>query len=273
MRGRGRTENCRRFGVASGGEAATVAGSRMKPQLLLAETNTREGTKLSLYSHDGRFSIRVNGKELMNSAATASELALGEYAVGGGALGAAPRVLIGGLGFGYTLQGVLSKLGKTATVHVTELIPAVLEWNRTLLAGLNGALLGDARVKILTEDVRSVIARSAAQPYDAIALDIDNGPSAMVQSGNAKVYDIRGIQRITQALKPGGRVVVWSSGADKMFESRLANGGFKVQAIPVRKHATAKSTSYMIYVADKILLPAAKAIVETERPVEGGGKS
>jgi spermidine synthase len=171
------------------------------------------------------------------------------------------------------LQGVLAKLGKSATVHVTELIPAVLEWNRTLLAGLNGALLKDPRVKILNEDVRSVIARSAAQPYDAIALDIDNGPSAMVQSGNAKVYDLRGIQRIAHALKPGGRVVVWSSGADKMFESRLSNSGFKVQALPVRKHATAKSTSYVIYIADKIVTPTAPVPTATVRPVEGGGKS
>jgi hypothetical protein len=85
--------------------------------------------------------------------------------------------------------------------------------------------------------------------------------------------DPLGIQRIAQALKPGGRVVIWSSGADKMFESRLSNGGFKVQALPVRKHATAKSTSYMIYIADKIVPPAPKVVAETERPVEGGGKS
>ena len=124
-----------------------------------------------------------------------------------------------------------------------------------------------------TSSSSSVVARSAAQPYDAIALDIDNGPSAMVQTGNAKVYDLRGIQRIAQALKPGGRVVIWSSGADKMFESRLSNSGFKVQALPVRKHATAKSTSYMIYIADKIVPPASKVAAETERPVEGGGKS
>ena len=259
MRSPGRTENYQRFGVASGREAAITADPRMKPQLLLAETNTPEGTKLSLFSHDGRFSIRVNGKELMNSAATASELALGELAVAGEAIAAAPRVLIGGLGFGYTLQGVLAKLGKSATVHVTELIPAVLDWNRTLLAGLNGALLKDPRVKILNEDVRSVIARSAAQPYDAIALDIDNGPSAMVQSGNAKVYDLRGIQRIAHALKPGGRVVVWSSGADKMFESRLSNSGFKVQALPVRKHATALQLSHVTAAQSRDCPPGASS--------------
>jgi spermidine synthase len=168
----------------------------MKPQILLAEAKTPDGARLTLHAHDGRYSIRVNGKELMNSATTASELSLGELAVEGLEASATPRILIGGLGFGYTLQGVLSKVGPHATVHVTELIPAVLDWNRTYLAELNGSLLTDPRVKILTEDVRSVIARSSGQPYDAIALDIDNGPSAMVQSGNAKVYDLRGIQRI-----------------------------------------------------------------------------
>jgi hypothetical protein len=105
-------------------------------------------------------------------------------------------------------------------------------------------------------------ARSASQPYDAILLDIDNGPSAMVQSSNAKVYDLRGIARIGQALKPGGRVAIWSSGADKAFESRLSHSGFDVKPTPVKKHATAKSTTYMIYVADKKVLPA-KPEVET----------
>ena len=226
--------------------------STMKPQILVAETQAPGGARLTLHAHDGRYSIRVNGKELMNSGATASELELGELAVAKLGRGAAPRVLIGGLGFGFTLQGVLAKLGAHAAVEVTELIPAVLAWNRTHLADLNGRLLADGRVTVLNEDVRSVIARSAARPYDAIALDIDNGPSAMVQAGNIKVYDLGGIARIAQALKPGGRVTIWSSGADRAFESRLAHSGFTVQAVPSKKHATAKSTSYMIYVADKI---------------------
>jgi len=254
------------FVVASGGECAMVAGPRMKPQILLAEVTTAEGARLTLHSHDARFSIRINGKELMNSAATASEIALGEMATSEIRRAMPARILIGGLGLGFTLQGVLSRVGAHATVHVAELIPAVVTWNRTHLLGLNGGLLTDPRVKVLAEDVRSIIARSAAQPYDAILLDIDNGPSAMVQSGNAKVYDLRGIQRIAQALKPGGRVAIWSSGADKAFESRLANSGFKVRATPVKKHATAKSTTYMIYVADKIVPPATAADGETGAP-------
>lgn len=240
-----------------------VLSRRMKPQIILAEAHTREGARLTLHSHDGRFSIRVNGKELMNSAATASEVALGELATAEITRSAPARILIGGLGLGYTLQGVLVKVGAHATVHVAELVSAVIDWNRTHMSGLNGALLNDPRVKILNEDVRSIIARSANQPYDAILLDIDNGPSAMVQSSNAKVYDLRGIARIGQALKPGGRVAIWSSGADKAFESRLSNSGFDVKPTPVKKHATAKSTTYMIYVADK-KVPPAKPAVETE---------
>ena len=252
-----------RFGVASGADPAMVLSRRMKPQIILAEAHTREGARLTLHSHDGRFSIRVNGKELMNSAATASEVALGELATAEITRSAPARILIGGLGLGYTLQGVLAKVGAHATVHVAELVSAVIDWNRTHMSGLNGALLNDPRVKILNEDVRSIIARSANQPYDAILLDIDNGPSAMVQSSNAKVYDLRGIARIGQALKPGGRVAIWSSGADKAFESRLSNSGFDVKPTPVKKHATAKSTTYMIYVADK-KVPPAKTAVETE---------
>lgn len=239
----------------------------MKPQITLAEAHTAEGARLTLHSHDGRFSIRLNGKELMNSAATASEVALGELATENLTKAMPARILVGGLGMGFTLQGVLAKVGAHAVVHVAELVPAVIEWNRTHLAGLNGALLADPRVKVLTEDVRSLIARSAHQPYDAILLDIDNGPSAMVQSGNAKVYDLRGIARIAHALKPGGRVAIWSSGADKAFESRLSNSGFDVKATPVRKHATAKSTTYMIYVADKKVPP------EKAAPAAAAGES
>ena len=165
-----------RFGVASGAYPAMVLSRRMKPQIILAEAHTREGARLTLHSHDGRFSIRVNGKELMNSAATASEVALGELATAEITRSAPARILIGGLGLGYTLQGVLAKVGAHATVHVAELVSAVIDWNRTHMSGLNGALLNDPRVKILNEDVRSIIARSANQPYDAILLDIDNGP-------------------------------------------------------------------------------------------------
>lgn len=226
----------------------------MKPHLKLAETIATDGTRLSLHSHDGNFCIRVNGQELMHSAVAASECQLGELAVEG-IIARPTRILIGGLGLGFTLQAVLAKSGSDAVVEVAELFPAVVEWNRTFLAGLNGALLDDPRVKVLVEDVGSVLSRSASAAYDAIILDIDNGPTAMVQANNAGHYRTQGIQRFYRVLKPGGRAAIWSAKADHAFESRLAKAGFTVKAVPAKLYASAKRHTYTIYQADKISSP------------------
>jgi len=226
----------------------------MKPHLKLAETIAADGTRLSLHSHDGNFCIRVNGQELMHSAVSASELQLGELAVEGIAERPA-RVLIGGLGLGFTLKAVLAKSGPDTVVEVAELFPAVVEWNRTFLAGLNGTLLDDPRVKILVEDVGHVLSRAASAEYDAIVLDIDNGPTAMVQANNAGHYRTQGIQRFFRVLKAGGRAAIWSAKADHAFESRLTKAGFKVKAVPAKLYASAKRHTYTIYQADRVVLP------------------
>jgi spermidine synthase len=222
----------------------------MKPHLKLAETLTPDGARLSLHSHDGNFCIRVNGQELMHSAASASELQLGELAVEKFA-GQPARVLIGGLGLGFTLKAVLEKSGADAAVDVAELIPAVVEWNRSFLTGLNGALLGDPRVKVFVEDIGCVLSRAKVTPYDAVILDIDNGPTAMVQANNAGHYRAQGIQRFFSALKPGGRAAIWSAKPDHAFEGRLKSAGFTVKAVPAKLYATAKKHTYTIYLADK----------------------
>lgn len=228
-----------------------MAGSQMKPHLKLAETIASDGTRLSLHSHDGNFCIRVNGQELMHSTVAASELQLGELAVEG--IAAQPaHILIGGLGLGFTLKAVLAKSGPDAVVEVAELFPAVVEWNRVFLAGLNGALLDDPRVNILVEDVGAVLSRSASAQYDAIVLDIDNGPTAMVQANNAGHYRAQGIQRFFRVLKPGGRAAIWSAKADHAFEGRLRKAGFTVKAVPAKLYASAKRHTYTIYLADKI---------------------
>lgn len=223
----------------------------MKPHLTLAETLTSGGSRMTLHSHDGNFSIRIDGKELMHSAASASELLLGELAVARISRLKAPRILVGGLGLGFTLKRVLETAGSSAVVHVAELMPAVIEWNRTFMSGLNGALLQDSRVTVFVEDVSRTLDRARHQPYDAILLDIDNGPAAMVQADNARLYEPGGIRRIASALSREGRVAVWSATPDRAFAARLTAQGFSVQAVPAKLHATAKRFTYTLYVADK----------------------
>lgn len=226
----------------------------MKPTLKLAETKTPDGIPLTLEEHDGSFCIRLNGLALMHSKATASELHLGEMA--GERLAAVPdaRVLIGGLGLGFTLQRVLALAGQQAHVEVAELIPAVVEWNRTFMAGLNGRLLEDPRVKVCITDVWQLIARAgrgdADGRYDAILIDIDNGPKDMVQKSNLRLYGDRGIRSMAAALRPGGRTAIWSAGDDQAFAGRLAKAGFQVEVVRARPHTNARSRTYAIFVAD-----------------------
>jgi len=223
----------------------------MKPHVKIAEALTPDGKRLTLHTHDGHFSLRVDSKELMHSAATASELQLGQLAAARASGADAALVLIGGLGLGFTLRSVLAGVGPRVDVCVVELIPEVIAWNRTHLAALNGALLDDPRVRLVTGNVWAVLGEAGAATCDVILLDIDNGPAAMVQAGNARLYDRRGIQRIYRALKPRGRAAIWSAKADAAFADRLTAAGFAVEAVPAKLFASAKRGTYTIYVADK----------------------
>ena len=224
----------------------------MKPNITLAETKTPNGCRMTLVEHDGSFCIRVNGQQLMHSSVSCSELILGSLGCERHAhKNNGTRVLIGGLGLGFTLKSVLEKVGGNAAVHVAELFPEIVAWNRTYLAGLNGQALADSRVKVYEEDVRSSIQRGIHSPYDVIVLDIDNGTTAMVKDENHELYGEPGLKQIARALKPGGRVAIWSACVDAAIEKRLAKVGFTVQAVPARLHEHAKRSAYMIYVADK----------------------
>jgi spermidine synthase len=223
----------------------------VKPNVKLAETATPDGERLVLYEHDGSYCIRLNGEELMHSSVSASELLLGELAAARLASHAHPSVLIGGLGLGFTLKSVLEQLGPEATVHVAELIPAVVDWNREFLSNVNGPLLNDPRVEVFVADVWDVIASAGRARYDALILDIDNGPTALVHQENARLYSHDGLKRITAVLKPGGRVAVWSARPDHGFAHRFAAAGFAVEVVPAKLYANAKRCAYTIYVADK----------------------
>lgn len=223
----------------------------MKPNVTLAETKTPDGARLTLVEHDGDFCIRVNGQQLMHSAVTASELQLGTLGCERHTGKKGTRILIGGLGLGFTLKSVLQSAGRMDTVHVAELFPEIVEWNRTFLSNLNGKLLDDPRVKVLQKDVKAVIRQSPRAPYDVIILDIDNGTTAMVMMENNELYRQRGMEVIALGLKPGGRVAVWSACPDAGIERRLNKAGFTVQAVPAKLYPSAKRSAYMIYVADK----------------------
>ena len=223
----------------------------MKPHITLAETMTPDGKSMALVEHDGDFSMRVDGRDLMHSSVSASELHLGEIAVEQLRGATEGRVLIGGLGMGFTLKSVLAGVGKNIAVEAVELIPEVVEWNRTFMKDLNGKLLDDPRVTVVTRDVYALLNRSKPNTYDAILLDIDNGPTAMVQKGNARLYTRQGLQQIRRALKAGGRVAIWSASVDTQFEARMKSMNFRIEAVPARLHKNARRSTYTIYVADK----------------------
>jgi spermidine synthase len=223
----------------------------VKPERKLAETTTREGARLGLYEHDGGYAIRLDGQTLMHSKMSASELLLGELAVKELTDQSPACVLIGGLGMGFSLKSVLAKTAPTSTVHVAELIPQVIDWNREFLANVNGALVDDPRVKIIIDDVWNILARSAKDQYDAIVIDIDNGPAAMVQKPNFRLYRESGIRLMMDALKPGGRAAIWSAAWDDAFANRLSAAGFQIAAIPAKLYTNAKRNGCVLYVADK----------------------
>jgi spermidine synthase len=221
----------------------------MKPRVKLAES-TFTGGVLSLTEHDGSYSISLDGKELMHSRANASELLLGSLGVARLNNETDARVLIGGLGLGFTLKSVVESVGNKTTIEVAEMIPEVIEWNQTYLKNLNGSLLDHPQVEIRAVDVTQLIQEVEPHTYDAILLDVDNGPNAMVADSNASLYSNKGIRSICRALKKEGRLIVWSAGSDQGFEKRLGRAGLKVETVRAKAHAGAKSPSHFLYVGD-----------------------
>lgn len=205
---------------------------------------------MSLYEHDGAYSISMAGQELMHSKASASETLLGTLGVERLDPVSVACVLIGGLGLGFTLRSVLESVGQSVTVELVELIPEVVRWNREFLYDLNGNMLDDPRVRLRMEDVNSVIRAAKPGTYDAILLDIDNGPVAMVAASNSSLYSRSGMAAIKQALKAQGRAVFWSAGQDMKFDNLLKKSGFTVRVVRARVHQNAKRPAYFLYIAE-----------------------
>ena len=205
----------------------------MKPWELLGETRTPDGTLLSLTRRDTELVILAGGKILMSSRMHGSEEAMAGMALKGLRTASTSSVLIGGLGMGYTLRAALDLLPPDASVVVVELIQAVVEWNRGPLGPLAQHPLQDTRVRVETGDVIGTL-RTSTSRFDAVLLDVDNGPDAFTESSNASIYNDRGIASIRAALKPGGVVAVWSAWEDRRFEQRLKWAGFTVEVQRVR---------------------------------------
>jgi spermidine synthase len=209
-----------------------------------------------LYKHDNDFSIKINGQELMRSRHHESELELARLGCAHLDGRKAPSILIGGLGMGYTLRQSLDMLSPHAQVVVSELLSAVVEWNREFLGKLNGQPLEDERVDLKTGDIVELISRSKSR-FDSILLDIDNGPNALTDSGNRRLYGREGIRACRRALRDQGCLAVWSAEPSKKFEQLLLSCSFHVHRFRVPAYKGSKSQSRFIWVAseDKIILP------------------
>lgn len=209
-----------------------------------------DGEELSLYRRGKEFSIRVKACQLMGSAASGSEEALAELVCARLAGRPRPRLLIGGLGMGYTVGAALRQLNAEGQVVVAELVPAVVEWNRGPLADLAGRPLEDPRVTVQVTDVARLL-RTETAAYDAILLDVDNGPEGLTRKGNNWLYAQVGLERAWAALRPAGVLGVWSSHPDRAFARRLRRVGFAVEEVSVRARGLRGGPQHIVWLAQR----------------------
>jgi spermidine synthase len=209
-----------------------------------------DGGQLKLMRRGTEFSIMAGAIELMNSRLSGSEEALAAQTIARLGGRRAPRLLIGGLGMGFTLRAALAALGPDAEVTVAELVPEVVSWGRGPLAAIHGASLSDPRVTIFEGDVGGLIAGGQAR-FDAIMLDVDNGPEGLTRAANDDLYDAYGLRQAAAALAAGGVLAVWSVGPDPAFSRRLAGAGFAVEELRVRANGRGGGARHVIWLATK----------------------
>ena len=219
----------------------------MKRYERLGEARTPDGTVLALYRHDGAYLIRADGVELMSTRRHLSEDRLAEVACAPLRERAGARVLIGGLGLGFTLRAALRQLPDDAEVVVAELVPEVIAWNADARYDLSAEAMRDPRVRIVNDDVLAVL-RANPGGFDAIMLDTDNGPDGMLMTENGPLYAASGIALTVAALRAAGTIAYWSVGEDRSFVGALQRAGLRVETLRVRAHDTT-GPMHTLYVA------------------------
>ena len=203
----------------------------MIPRELLATAQIPGGGELRLYRRGGDFMIALGGNELMSTRNSGSEEALAAMTCERIGHTEAPHLLIGGYGMGFTLRAALAALGPKARLTIAELVPEIIDWARGPMAALSAGCLDDPRVHLLIDDVGEFVGGGR---YDAILLDVDNGPDGLTRAENDRLYSLAGLGSAKAALKPGGVLAIWSAAPDERFARRLKHAGFKVEEVMVR---------------------------------------
>ncbi len=220
----------------------------MIPWTQLDTADMPGGGALRLMQRGAEFSIMLGTNELMNSRLSGSEEALATMSCARMQTRKNPKILIGGLGMGFTLRASLAAFGDDARITVAELVPSVVDWARGPLGPVFGRCLDDGRVTVSIGDVGPLIADSKAG-FDAILLDVDNGPEGLTRKANDDIYDFAGLKAAQAALRPGGVLAVWSSGPDRAFTRRLKQTGMKVEEVNIRANGKRKGAKHVIWFA------------------------
>lgn len=224
-------------------------GPAVIPWEKLDSARTPDGAALNLFRRGTEYSIRLEGgNELMNSRLGGSEEALARLALEALGPRPAPRLLIGGLGMGFTLRAAQALAGPAARLEVAEIVPELVGWARGPMAPVFGDILDDPRVAILEEDVARPI-RAARGGYDAILLDVDNGPDGLTRPGNDGLYGEAGLKAARRALAPGGVLAVWSAAGDRAFTARLGRAGFEARSVQVPAGRGRRGPRHTIWLA------------------------
>ncbi|WP_293647547.1 spermidine synthase [Sphingopyxis sp. RIFCSPHIGHO2_12_FULL_65_19] len=220
----------------------------MKMRELIGTAAVPGGDELRLYRRGGDFIIAIDRNELMSSRMSGSEEALATMTCDRLRSPDKAHLLIGGYGMGFTLRAALARLGPDAKITVAELVPEIVDWARGPMADLAAGCLDDRRVELVIGDVATAIA-AATRRYDAILLDVDNGPDGLTHPANDRLYSPAGLATAKAALKPGGILAIWSAAPDARFKARLGAAGFRVEEVGVRARSNGKGPRHVIWFA------------------------